>query len=148
MPKIEAELAVWFDVPDDPLNGRVLVRHIPDGEVGEISALATDLQMHFVDGKVERHSGYKLLVDQNETICRSVKDWQNFFDESGQEQLPCTDANKLLYGRQNWFRPFVAECRKKLREQYEAQQEKKRKNSSALPSGSRASAGKAAKHAG
>lgn len=128
MPKLSREFTIWFDVPDDPLKGRVEIRHIPDGEISEITSMAIDQRLVFGDEGVRRDSSYSVAKDTELTICRSVKSWENFFNDDGATDLPCTDANKMRYARELWFREFVTDCRKITAEQYNQQREAQRKN--------------------
>ena len=105
MPRQSREFFMWFDVPDDPDQGRIEIRHLLDGEI-------------------RRESKHDLVADTRQTIIRMVHNWENFKDVDG-KQLECNDANKLRYAKEGWFVPFVVECRVKTAAAF-AEAEKKR----------------------
>ena len=141
MPKLIPAFEIWFPVPEEHAPGRVCVRHIEDGEVADIQRLATDVRTVYdpasETGKNE--SRYDLTIDCDEALDRAVKGWEDFLDFDGKE-LECTRQNKLLYGRQGWFRPFISECRRTVKKEFDALHEKKSKTSEPSPSGSPESA--------
>lgn len=124
MPKLTKEFRMWFDVPDDPDQGRVEIRHLLGGEVQEIIAGSTELRTLYRNGEAQRESRHDLVQDTKRTLSRSIAAWENFKDEAG-EQLPCTEANVARYSREDWFVGFIAECRRKTAEAF-AEAEKKR----------------------
>ena len=109
----------WFDVPDDEDNGKVLVRQIPPGERHKILDKAFQQKIEYrpgEDGKLSpvMNQTTDRKFDREQTVLKSVLDWENFFDLDG-TKLSCNPENVLkaicdIEG----FVEFVNECREKL----------------------------------
>ncbi len=127
MPKLIPVFTMWFDVPDDPLGGRLEIRHLQGGEIRDIVAKSTDLRMVYRQDGVEKHSRHDLSADGDMALCRTVVAWEKFFGEDDQP-LSCTDSNKRLFAKEEWFAEFVADCRRDVAEAFAKHQEKIAKN--------------------
>ena len=103
MPKITKEISDWFAYPDDPYNGRVLVRLPKAGEVDAIREKAREMRVKS-DETVLRFSGMREAV-----AMIAVKDWEQFFDADDQ-LLKCTPANIAIMCLEKGFLDFVDEC--------------------------------------
>ena len=114
MPKIKPDIDQWFDYPDDPYNGRVLVR-LPRG--GEVQRIVEQTTEYIAGPRVFRMNG------TNEQIIKAaIKDWEHFYD--GEDQvLKCTPANVEVMCRDAAFLKFVDTCMAELR-QRKAEQDK------------------------
>lgn len=133
MPKISKEVSAWFDYPDDPLGGKVEVRHLKKAKAQGILGQAMDQK---VISRGKDASGEPLVeseikvdnVKTNELLAVAcVKAWENFQDEKG-EVLPCNKDNIKRYAGEDGFIEFLVKCREDLAKQVKEQQEKALKN--------------------
>lgn len=111
----------WFNVPDDEDKGKVLIRQIPPGDRYKIMDKAFQQTIEYQqgeDGKLAPIMNQKTdrKFDREQTVLKSVLDWDNFFDQ---------DGTKLFFNSENVLRAiqeiegfveFVNECREKLDE--------------------------------
>lgn len=140
MPKLIPVFEIWYPVPEEHAPGRVCVRHIEDGEAADIQRMSTDVRtVYDLDSKTGKNeSRYDLTVDCDEALDRAITAWEDFSGFKG-EELECTRKNKLLYACQGWFRPFIAECRRTVKKEFDAKHGKKSTTSESSPSGSQGS---------
>ena len=103
MPKITKEISDWFDFPDDPYHGRVLVRLPKPGEIESIRERAREMKFKS-DETVLRFSGMREAI-----AIIAVKDWEQFFDAEDQP-LKCTPANVAVMCLEKGFLDFVDVC--------------------------------------
>ncbi len=116
MPRISQRRTMWFDVPDDPLHGRVEIVHLEDGEVTEIREQVWEMRNVFdADSPAgfKSEQRYNPALDRELTVCRAVGNWENFQDADG-KPMACTEGNKKQWSRVKWFMEFVNECREQL----------------------------------
>ncbi len=144
--KIRKALQVWFDCPNDTDHGKILVRYLKDGDKQELYQEAAKIHVTYIDGKPQTTISTDQIKDRELTVCRSVVDWQNFFDDQG-KPMPCTDENKKRFSREDGFMAFLAECRRKLEEQVEAEKRAEEKNLQTSQSGFQVSTAPTAKNA-
>lgn len=121
MPILRPQFSVWFDVPSDPYGGRVLIKHLNDGDKNEIikKALKTKLVVNS-EGKPELLSSVDTTIDRELTTLACIQDWENFFDGRPTPEhlngtpMKCTMTNKLLFVREDGFSDMIlgmrAEC--------------------------------------
>lgn len=113
MPKIAPRRSMWFDVPDDPLKGRVEIVHLTDGDKAEIHDQVWEIRNVF-DAKGENgfrsEQQYFSGRDRMLTVCRAVKSWENFLDPAG-KTMACTEENKKMWAMEDGFMRFVNERR-------------------------------------
>lgn len=91
MPNIAREIRVWFDLPNDPVGGRVELRHIKDGEAQQILSKITVTQTSLRDGRQE------VIARQTDNpnmalAAAAIVGWEHHYDEQGQP-LACTREN-------------------------------------------------------
>lgn len=128
---------MWFDYPKDPDKGRVEISNLDDEDIAAITmASMTNRTVYDFDtGKPAREQKYYHIFDRQETVARSVTNWENFYDQDG-EQMACTDKAKRSWACNNDFMVFVNTCRAVVEKAAVKAVEKKRKNSSTIPAGS------------
>ena len=129
MPKIAKRRTMWFDMPDDPVKGRIEVAHLTAGDVAEIRDQSMTLRNVFdaESGKPVSEQRIDLALDRQLTVCAAVRGWENFMDEGGR-QMPCTDENKRLWAREDGFMAFLNQCREKLATLVQEERESATKN--------------------
>lgn len=149
MPRINKTLEQWFDWPNDELGGRILIRHLKEGQVVDIHAKCAATRQTFgtKDKTMEAETHHDLLLERELVAVAAVGAWENFFDDAG-TPLECTEANKRLFAREDGFSAQIRDFRDALAKRVEEERTEQRKNLPALPSGSPEPAGKAAKGAG
>lgn len=120
MPKIQEIKEVWFDYPDDPMGGKVLIRHLKEGEVQKILETTTETRTVFNsdDGKPETVITRKDVVTA--LVLESVRNWENFYDGKKSKnnpygkELKCTPDKIKLFCLEDGFVNFISDCREKL----------------------------------
>ena len=123
----------WFQIPNDPDNGRIKIRHLTPGERQDIMDLAYVQEIEYetddegnMTPKLKQSTNRKL--DREETLMRSVVDWEKFFDEAG-KPLKCTPENIVRASREiDGFAEHAHECRMKLEKDFEEDEKKLEKN--------------------
>jgi len=131
--RLTTERSVWRDIPDDPDNARVEIRHIKPGEQQDIednielyrAVLRPDatgaLQREVTINPAKGDARYAFL-------CAAIKNWENFLDAAG-IPLACTDENKILMARERKdLGQLVGTFRTELAAVVSAEQEAERKN--------------------
>lgn len=127
MPKINPPFEAWFPVPDDPLSGKVLVRHLQDGDLARIHNRSSDVRTVYVDGKMSRELNQDLEAEMDASLDLAIIDWENFQDADGND-VDCNMANKRLFASTDWFLQFIKDCRDTLRQEFSESEAKKLKN--------------------
>jgi len=139
MPKITKPNERWFPFPDDPLEGRVKIKHLSPGELAEISDESFKTRYNYKAGKGKKAEKGKateldVSVKQNPVayrelpIKKSIVDWENFFDEKD-KKMECTPENIEKSIRQlDGFVNFIEECRKTLKKDIAKEKEGQAKN--------------------
>jgi hypothetical protein len=112
MPKITVRREMWFPVPEAQAPGRVLIREVTAGEREEAILKATRIDHLYTAQGVQTKRGTALGEAEDIAMCLAIKDWEEFTDADG-KPMECTDAAKLAFAREDWFRPFIVECREK-----------------------------------
>jgi hypothetical protein len=120
MPKLIKAIERWYEVPDEHAPGRVLITHLKDGEINRIMADATDFWA--AEGPTYRDGKAADMI-----LVAAVKDWESFSDEDGKD-MPCSDANKRRYGKEQWFRDFIRQKRRELADEANPKLEEQEKN--------------------
>lgn len=135
MPKIQKVKEMWFNYPDDPMGGKVLIRHLKEGEVQDL-----------LDDHSETKAIYNTESNTHETVmirknvmpalaAASVVDWENFFDgkpakgNKHGKPLPCTKKNVFLFCKEDGFLAFISESREKLSDVMSEREKESEKNS-------------------
>ncbi|MGB3212445.1 MAG: hypothetical protein WBB19_17225 [Desulforhopalus sp.] len=129
MPRQTEKITMWFDYPDDPDKGRVEITNLTEEDVAEITAASITTRTIYDNdrGKPVQEIISDTLIDRQETVCRAVKNWENFFDPDG-KAMECTDAAKRQWACSNAFMKFVNKNRIIVAEAAEKRAEERRKN--------------------
>lgn len=127
MPKITKLIERWFDVPNDPCNGRVKIKHLSPGELAEINDKSFKNEMSYKAGKGKKDkNGKKIAPEVNVNvkedpvyfreapIKKAVVAWENHLDEND-KQMKCNHENIEMFIRNDdTFIPFINDCREIL----------------------------------
>jgi len=128
MPKFYQPVKEWFDLEDDPMGGRILLKHLEPHEIERIAAKCTRTVNRLdADNQFERVQELDLALDRQMTVDACVPEWENFYGPDG-EPLPCDSDNRRRWAMDNWFMGHVRAKRKLLAEQVAAQREAAAKN--------------------
>ncbi|MDH4319952.1 MAG: hypothetical protein OEV73_00485 [Desulfobulbaceae bacterium] len=137
MPKIIKPREMWFEWPEDPFGGRILVRHLKAGDTAGIhsqcmSAVNSyDAELNTVE-VTQRHD----LAKERQLTCQAaVVDWENFMGEDG-KPMKCDKAGKQAFAMEDGFFSQLQAFRGQLSDLVDKEEEEAIKNLSALPSGS------------
>lgn len=136
MARLSGERAEWFDIPDDPDQGRVKIKHLKKGEVNDIEdqiELYQTMLRPDAEGNMQREIKINPAKGDKRYayLCAAVIDWEKVFGADG-KPMDCTDANKILLARDDeTFGPFVGKSRIALAELVATEREAARKNSTA-----------------
>jgi hypothetical protein len=126
MPKIKKEIKDWFPYPDDPYNGRVLVRLPKPGEQEAIKERSRELIVRTFR-QTNEEMALRSTGSKEALAISSVSDWENFFDESD-EPMKCTQANVKLMCKEAGFVDFIDECIAELEKRAAKKTEEEIKN--------------------
>jgi hypothetical protein len=129
MPRLTEKFTMWFDCPDDPDGGKVEIQHLTDQDIAEIRDKAQTTKLVYDQGKDTPTLETETFpaIDRRETCERAVKNWHNFFDESGQP-MPCTRENRRKWADAPWFMALVNRSLAVVRGEAEKRAAEKRKN--------------------
>jgi len=124
----------WFDIPNDPDNGRLCIRQLTPGEISEIFDASMNQTISYVekDGKFEPNFQQTLdkKKDRELTISKILVNWQNMFDENG-DVLEFSKENVIrAINEIQGFNELVGELRRKLDEEISKEKKSKKKTSS------------------
>lgn len=122
----------WFECPEDPDKGRILIKHLTPGERQEIldSTMNQKIVYKTVNGQMTPHITAEpdKRLDKELTLEKTVLGWENFYDEHGvamqfnKENL--LKASRMIEG----FDIFVIECRELLSSEIHKEKEGQEKN--------------------
>jgi len=131
--RIKKQIERWFEIPNDPDEGQILIKHLNPGEVSDIMDetfkqtivyKADDLDQ---DAKPEIIQEADRRKDREKTLTAAVVGWKKFYDQEG-KPLKCTPENVIRASREiEGFDALVREFRDRLAEdlQEEAAKEEK-----------------------
>lgn len=117
--RIRKQVERWFDIPDDPDEGQILVKHLSPGEISDImDEVFTQTIVYKTDGDQEPQPEFTQETDRRKdrekTLTAAVLDWKNFYDENGKD-LKCTPDNVIRASREiEGFDALVTDFRKRL----------------------------------
>lgn len=134
MPAITKKIDRWFDYPNDPLKGRVLIHHLTPGEVKTITKETFKQDVSYNDVKGDMVPSYKVNHDQDKdiemTISASLIGWENFFKEDGKTPIKFSSKNiQLCVDTIDGFVTFISDCRKKISDDIAKEKKAQSKNS-------------------
>ena len=128
MPRITAEKKVWFDLPDDPDNGRVELRYLKDGDVQEVLNSVNVTETVF--NKEAKSTLTRLRQIESPAIAQAaaaIVDWENHLDENGQ-QLKCTPENVRRFLQEDGYLMAINRLNNQLAEMVRAELRAAEKN--------------------
>lgn len=142
MPRITKTKERWFEVPGDPLKGRVKIKHLSPGELALINDKSFKKEMRYKAGRGEKDNKGKKLAPEVEVdikenpvafrelpIIKSVVAWENHLDEDDKE-MECNKENIEKFIRNDdSFSTFINECREILAKAIAQEKKDQLKNS-------------------
>lgn len=123
----------WFHVPDDPDEGKVLIRHLTPGERQDIFDRTMPQKVEYEsDGQGSQVPVFSLdpdrATERDLTLKACVIGWEGFYDEDG-AVMECTPDNIVKARREiEGFFEFITECRTVLDESILLEHEVQEKN--------------------
>lgn len=108
----------WFEFPDDPDKGAVLIEHIEDPEMREIFDDTTESEVYYPAGSDEPRTIVRANMPRRRKaiLARTVKNWRNMYDADG-KAMEFSEENLLLFARKTeGFNEAVEAFRQKLRD--------------------------------
>ena len=128
MPRISKPKEMWFEWPDDQLGGRILVRHLKEGDIVAIHSKCSSADTSYVDGNsASVTSRHDMGLERELVAVAAIAGWENFFDESG-KPLECTAAHKRLFAMEDGFYGQLRKFRNELTRIVDEAEEKAKKN--------------------
>lgn len=109
----------WFPCPDDPDNGKILIKSLSPGERQDIFDKTMPQKVEYeADDDGNLIPSFSMdsdrALERDLTLKACVVDWESFYDEDG-EPLECTPKNIIRARREiEGFFEFVSGCRAKL----------------------------------
>ena len=125
----------WFDVPNDPDNARLKIKHLSPGEIQDIFDKVFVQKIDYKKGKGKKAKLEPIFsqktdkkLDRELTLTMAVVDWENFFDKKD-NPLNCTPENIVRASREiEGFNELVSEFRETLAEDIAKEKEDQVKN--------------------
>ena len=130
--RIKKQAERWFDVPNDPDEAQVLIKHLSPGEISDImDEVFTQTIVYKADGDQEPQPEFMQETDRRKdrekTLVASVVGWKKFYDQDG-KVLKYTSGNVIRASREiEGFDILITDFRKRLADdiQKEAAKEEK-----------------------
>ncbi len=130
--RIKKQEKRWFEVPNDPDEGQILIKHLSPGEITDImDEVFTQTIVYKADGDQDIQPEFKQETDKRKdrekTLLASVANWKKFFDQEG-KALKCTPENIIRASREiEGFDALVKEFRDRLTEDIDKEAVKEEK---------------------
>ena len=127
----------WFDVPNDTDNARLKIKHLTPGETQDIFDKVFVQNVNYKKVKKGKKESFEpefsqqtdKKLDREMTLKMVVVDWQNFFDQDGND-LPFSPDNVVRASREiEGFNILVTELREQLAKDITEERELQIKNS-------------------
>ena len=137
--RITKPIERWFDVPDDPDKGRLLIKYLSPGEVSDIFDEVIKQVVNYTKGESGNlEPVFSQVTDKKKdrelTLIKSVVGWENVFDQDG-KALEFNADNLVRASREiQGFNELVAKFRAKLAKDIDQEKKDQEKN---LPSSAR-----------
>ena len=131
--RIKKQIERWFDIPNDPDEGSILIKHLSPGEITDImdevftQTIVYKAEDDDKEPKPEFMQETDKRKDREQTLVASVINWKKFFDLKD-KPLECTPENVIRASREiEGFNSLVTEFRERLAKdiQEEAAREEK-----------------------
>ena len=102
--RIKKQAERWFDIPNDPDEGQILVKHLNPGEITDImDEVFTQTIVYKADGDQEPQPEFMQETnrrkDREKTLMAAVVGWKKFYDQEG-KVLKCTPENVIRASRE------------------------------------------------
>lgn len=130
--RIKRQAERWFEIPNDPDEGQVLIKHLNPGEISDImDEVFEQTIIYKADGDQEPKPEFIQKTDRRKdrekTLVASVLNWKKFFDQNG-NPLKCTPENIIRASREiEGFNVMITEFREKLARDIQAESVKEDK---------------------
>ena len=118
--RIKKQIERWFEIPNDPDEASMLIKHLNPGEVSDImdEVFTQSIVYKQSDGDQDMHPEFKQETDKRKdrekTLTASVVNWKKFYDQEG-KPLKCTPENVIRASREiEGFDVLVKEFRERL----------------------------------
>jgi hypothetical protein len=117
--RIKKQAERWFDIPNDPDEGQILIKHLSPGEITDImDEVFTQTIVYKADGDQEPQPEFiqetDKRKDREQTLVSSVVNWKKFFDQN-EKPLKCTPENVIRASREiEGFNSLVTGFRERL----------------------------------
>lgn len=117
--RIKKQAERWFDIPNDPDEGQILVKHLSPGEITDImDEVFTQTIVYKADGDQEPQPEFMQETDRRKdrekTLMAAVVGWKKFYDQEG-KVLKCTPENVIRASREiEGFDILITDFRKRL----------------------------------
>lgn len=123
----------WFPVKDDPDGAETLIVHLTATEVSTIMNSNSKQEMRYSEIEAGSKPETTITASTGEVAeaiaVAAVKDWKKFFTEDNQE-MNCNAKNiRTAWRRIEGFQVHVTECREKLAQDIEKEEQVTEKNS-------------------
>ena len=127
--RIFKERTEWFDIPNDPDNGRLKIKYLNEGEQQRFVAKCRKLS--FIFNESTKTSEGHMVPDETllkeDGVDLRIDDWKNVFDENG-KNLECNKVNKIKVSDLNGFSEILKDMIEKLDKIVEKERELEEKN--------------------
>jgi len=128
MARLTKQVDKWFDVPNDPDNAKIKIKHLKPGEVEAIEQEANPVVLRPDGGKFSTEITIQVAKKSALLINAAVLDWEGFYNTKG-NKIQCNSENKKKAAKEfSWLANFVAECVENLRIEVEGELEEAEKN--------------------
>jgi hypothetical protein len=95
--RIKKQTERWFDIPNDPDEGSILIKHLSPGEISDIMDGVFKQTIRYPEGSdlPEFTQETDKRKDREESLVARVKGWKKFYDQHGRV---------LVYSQENVIR--------------------------------------------
>ena len=117
--RIKKQVERWFEIPNDPDEGQILIKHLNPGEITDImDEVFTQTIVYKKDGDQDPQPEFiqetDKRKDREKTLVLSVVNWKKFYDQEG-KALKCTPENVIRASREiEGFNNLVTGFRERL----------------------------------
>ena len=103
--RIKKQIERWFEIPNDPDEGQILIKHLNPGEISDImdetfkQTIVYKADDADEDAKPEITQEADRRKDREKTLTAAVAGWKKFYDQEG-KPLKCTPENVIRASRE------------------------------------------------
>ncbi len=138
--RIKKQMERWFEIPNDPDEAQILIKHLSPGEITDImDEVFTQTIIYKPDDDQDPHDKKDPVLksefiqetdrrkDREKTLIASVIGWKKFYDQEG-KALECTPENVIRASREiEGFNGMVTDFRKRLADDIQKEEVKEEK---------------------